>query len=332
MVTAGERLILLYQYLMKNGGKDRPITRQEIFQELARYDIEISPNTFRQDMYTLKHSYVKMDWTFDKHAGNRGSGGYRITTPFEISDLQLIIDCIQSSKFITQRSADILCAKVKSLVGSKRKHELNRPVIVHNRIKSKNDSVVKDSSRIYEAISNNQKIQFRYFHRVPDKRNPRSYSKGGGIIKVSPYNLQWNNGNYYLYAYDGSKFVTYRVDRMDTISHPIPEPREGMEEYKKLNAAARPATVFDMYHGKTMQVRFRCHNMITDAIIDRFGDETVLISDDPTHFTFTATIEESPPFYAWVATLGKRIRILSPVEAVDGMKAFLNKSLSVYED
>jgi predicted DNA-binding transcriptional regulator YafY len=110
------------------------------------------------------------------------------------------------------------------------KESLNRQAYVAGRVRSQNESVVKDADRIHEAIATDRKIAFRYFHYTPSKDDPKTYSKSGERIIVSPYALMWNDGNYYLYAYAGKKFRTYRVDRMEGISHPLLDKREGKDE------------------------------------------------------------------------------------------------------
>ena len=108
--------------------------------------------------------------------------------------------------------------------------------------------------------------------------------------------------------------------------------REGFEEYEQKNITNRKAVVFDMYHGEAHRANLICHNTITDAIIDQFGYNNIMAPIDETHFKTTVAVELSPPFYAWVATFGKRIRIVEPAEAVDGMKKFLQKACEMYEE
>ena len=194
-----------------------------------------------------------------------------------------------------------------------------------------NESVVKEADRIFEAIAADSKISFRYFHRTPSRDNPKKYTKEGGKLIVSPYATLWDSGNYYLYAYDGKKFRTYRIDRMEGIIC-LAAKREGAEEYNAKDLTSRKATVFEMYRGDAYDVSFRCHNRIADAVIDKFGDSVILIPADDQHFTFTAPIEVSPPFYAWVATFGRSIKITSPAPVVEGMKDFLQKAAEMYKD
>jgi predicted DNA-binding transcriptional regulator YafY len=191
---------------------------------------------------------------------------------------------------------------------------------------------VKDADRIHEAIATNRKIGFRYFHYTPNKENPKSYSKNGSQYIVSPYALSWNNGNYYLYAYDGKKFRYFRVDRMERISIPLLEERGGGKEYDAKNLTHQKAKVFDMFGGKAYDVRIRFRNELADAVIDQFGKDIQMFAVDAEHFTITAPIEVSPTFFAWIATFGRRVKILSPEPVVEKMRDFLQRSLDMYEN
>jgi predicted DNA-binding transcriptional regulator YafY len=266
---------------------------------------------------------------------DRKSHGYWVMNPmFSKDELRWMVDSIQASKFLTQKKADTITEKIRDLAGEEDQIALRRPAFVSNRVRNMNESIVEESAIIYQAIKANRKISFRYFHRTPDRRNRLKYTKAGNRNVVSPFALLWDNGNYYMYAYnsDSKKFMTYRVDRMDTIR--LDEiGRDGEAEYDQKYITNRQTVVFDMYStGKAHRVELHCNNRITDAIIDQFGENTLLSPIDETHFKAVVSLELSPPFYAWVATFGRGIKIVSPEEAVDGMKKFLQKACEMYEE
>ena len=194
-----------------------------------------------------------------------------------------------------------------------------------------NESSMKNATKIYQAIEQEKKISFQYFHFAPDKS--KKYSKGGERMIVSPYALHWENGNYYLYAYSNGEFRSFRIDRMERISEPLPLLRDGAEQYRKtaLTSTKQPK-VFSMYHGDIYTIRMRFSNRLAGAVIDEFGKDTMLIPVDEKHFTFLADVEISPPFFAWVATFGRKAKILGPEAVVEKMKEFLQKSMDMYKD
>lgn len=330
--TAGERRFLLYNYLIKNTWEGHTKTPTDIFEYLlTHYGIE-KPNikTFYSDLAALERPTYGLEIQYDPK-----SHGYWVQNPpFSRDELQWMVDSIQASKFLTQKKADEITRKIIELASENDKYVLHRPAFVSKRVRNMNESIVEESAIIYQAIKANRKISFRYFHRTPDRRNRLKYTKAGDRNVVSPFALLWDNGNYYMYAYnsDSKKFMTYRVDRMDTIR--LDEiGRDGEAEYDQKHITNRQTVVFDMYStGKAHRVEFRCNNRITDAIIDQFGENTLLSPIDETHFKTVVSVELSPPFYAWVSTFGRSIKIVSPAEAVDGIKKFLQKACEMYEE
>ena len=323
----GVKLLMIRDYLYKRTNKDNPKNARQIAEFLASKGIKASVKTIYNDNFLLQpDSGGPVEY-------NAKKWGYYISKPqFEPYELRLLVDSIQSSKFITQEKAREITGKLKAFADDYTKNSLERQAYVSDRVRSMNDSVVKDADRIHEAIATNRKIGFRYFHYTPNKENPKSYSKSGALYIVSPYALSWNNGNYYLYAYDGKKFRYFRVDRMERISIPLLEEREGAKEYNAKHLTYQKAKVFDMYSGDEYTVRLRVQNRLADAVIDKFGKETIMTPADENHFTVLLPVEISPPFFAWVATFGKGMQILSPAPAVDGMRDFLEKALEMYKD
>ena len=325
----GIRLLLLKEYLQANAGKDRIVKRGELEDYLAVRGYPVEKKTLYSDFSVLDTEFgLRLE--YDPH-----KKGYRLLNPpFEPYELRLMVDGVQSSKFITKEKAREITSKIKALAGKDTVETLNRQVYVADRVRSMNDSVVKDADKIHEAIRKDRQIGFRYFHYSPTANGTKTYSKKGAQYIVSPYALLWNNGNYYLYAFDGGskKFRYFRVDRMERISEPMIVPREGKEEFGERNILNQKAKVFDMYGGKAYNVRMRFRNELADVVIDQFGKEIMMIPEDSEHFSITAPVEISPPFFAWVATFGRRVKILSPEPVVERMKDFLKRSLEMYEE
>ena len=324
----GVKLLYIRDYLYTHATKEHPKNAKHIRDFLLSHGVEAHEKTIYNDILRLQTDF-KVPIEYDAKRW-----GYYITQPqFEPYELRLMVDSIQSSKFITQKEANTITQKISGLADVYTKESLNRVAYVADRVRSRNDSVVKDADRIHSAIAQNRKISFRYFHYTPIKDNPKRYSKSGNVYIVSPYALLWDNGNYYLYAYtDKGNFRTFRIDRMENISHPLLAEREGEKEFKASQITSKEYKVFQMYHGDQMKVRVRFNNHFTDAVIDQFGKNVLLIPDGEKHFITTLPVEVSPPFWAWLSTFGKGAKVLHPEEAVNRMKAFINNLNEMYND
>ena len=327
-VNMAIRLLLLREYLLANAVKEHPKRRGEMEKYLESKGYPVEKKTIYRDLEVLlDYFYLQLEYDESKK-------GYYVLNPlFEPHELRYMIDSVQASKFITETTANRITKKIRNMAGEKLRKELNRPSYVADRVRSKNESVVKDADKLHDAIAADRKTAFRYFRYSPDRRNPKSYSKSGDKVIVSPFALYWNSGNYYLYAYDGKKFRFYRVDRMESISKPLLERREGHDLFREKDLTQRQAKVFDMYvTGKVYNITFRCHNHIASAVIDKFGKDIMMMTADDEHFTFSQNVEISPPFFAWVSTFGRSIQIVSPAAVVEEMRNFLQKSMDMYKD
>ena len=325
--SVGIRLLLLKEYLEANAGKNRLVTRRQLEDYLDDKDFPIEKKTLYADLNALK-DYFGMKIEYDQR-----KKGYRLLNPpFEPHELRMLVDGVQSAKFITREKAREITDKIKRLAGKDTVATLNRQTYVADRVRNQNENVVSEADHIHQAIAEDCQISFRYFHYTPDKNNPKNYSYDGKRITVSPYALLWNNGNYYLYAYDSKKFRYYRVDRMESIGHPLVQKREGKELFKEKDFTSQKAKVFDMYGGKEYNVRIRFRKELADAVIDQFGKEVMMMPLDADHFTITVPIEVSPTFFAWIATFGRRVKILAPAPVVEKMRDFIQASADMYKD
>lgn len=325
----GVKLLYIRDYLYAHATEEHPQNANAIQAFLAQQGIEASVKTIYNDILRLQEDFgVPVEY-------NASKWGYYITEPeFEPHELRLMVDSIQASKFITQTEARTISQKIVKLADVYTKESLTRNAYVSDRVRSKNDSVVKDSGRIHRAIAENRKIGFRYYHYTPNKQNQKQYSKKGDLYIVSPYALLWDGGNYYLYAYitEKDEFRTFRIDRMEAITNPLPDKRDGEKAFKAAALTNQEYKVFQQYHGEKVKVRIRFINRLADAVIDQFGKDIMLIPIDEKHFTATLPVELSPPFFAWVATFGRGAKILFPQLAIDEMRKFIERVSDMYKD
>ena len=326
----GVKLLYIRDYLYHHATKEHPQNANAIQEFLALHNIEASVKTIYNDIVQLRDDFA-VPVVYDA-----SRWGYYITKPeFEPHELRLMVDSIQASKFITQKEATTISQKITRLSDVYTKPGLNeRHAVVAQRVRSKNEDVVREAGRIHQAIAENRKIGFRYFHYTPDRTKPKQYSKSGNLYIVSPYALLWDNGNYYLYAYitEKDEFRTFRVDRMEAITRPFADKRDGVDAFKAEALTSQEYKVFQQYHGEKAKVKVRFINRLADAVIDQFGKDTVLVPVDDDHFCAILPVELSPPFCAWVATFGRAAKILSPDTAITEMRKFIERVSDMYKD
>ena len=242
-----------------------------------------------------------------------------VSRPFELPELKLLVDAIQSSKFITEKKTNALIRKLEKQVSRYEAMKLQRQVFVSGRIKTMNESIYYTVDAIHNAISENRKICFQYFQWNVKKE--MELRRDGAWYHISPWGLSWDDENYYLVGYDpdAGEIRHYRVDKMLHIRM-SDEPREGKEYFRKLDMADYAKKSFGMFGGKEQTVKLLVDNSLAGVIIDRFGKEVMMIPADQEHFTVNVTVMVSSVFLGWVFSLGERVKILGPEEVAEKMR------------
>ena len=297
------KLLILKDFLLRRSDENHPVTIPQIIEELARYDIKAERKSIYDDLEALR--LYGLDIIQSK--GNYYVGARNFQTP----ELKLLVDSIQSSKFITETKTLSLIKKLEELASMYDAQLLERQVFVRNRVKSMNESVYYNVDSISDAINLDRAIQFKYFEYTVKKE--RHLRKDGGWYKVSPFALMWDDENYYMVAWDAESesIRHYRVDKMLEISI-LKESREGKEAFAKLDMPAYAKKTFGMFTGQDRNVKLRFKNSLASAVFDRFGRDVMLIPDGEDHFTVTLEVAVSPLFYAWVYNFGTDAEIISP--------------------
>ncbi|MCD7948171.1 MAG: transcriptional regulator [Oscillospiraceae bacterium] len=302
------KLILLQNYLYRQTDEEHPANARILMEELARSGITVERKTISSDIQTLT------DAGMDIHC-RRGQGGgwYVGARPFELAELKLLVDAVQSSRFITRRKSEALIQKLSALVSVPQEKALRRQVHVSERVKTVNERVYYNIDALHDAIATKRGVHFRYFEYNVKKE--RVYRRGGTRYTVTPCALVWDNENYYLVGYDHDKgdTRTYRVDKMEALGpdETIPYP----DTCRDFDLTQHSQTHFGMFHGEEAQIRLRCENAMVGVILDRFGQEAMLIPDGERHFTVTVPVAVSPQFFGWLFGLGPAVTILSPERA-----------------
>lgn len=276
----------------------------------------------RKSIYTDIDALRAMGYDIELQRGP-GGGYYIANRPFQLPELKLLVDAVQSSRFITQRKSRELIGKLAGLANRYDAQKLQRQVFVSGRVKSMNESAYYTVDALYEAIDADRMVQFLYSDWGVDKR--RRHRRGGKPYRVSPWALAWENNSYYLIAYEDYEepfgIRHYRVDKMSAVKQ-AEEPRRGKALYDQFDLSAYMQSMFNMYGGPVCNVTLRCENRLATPMLDRFGAGINLISEaDNRHFRITVPVAASPQFLGWVCGFGDAIEVLEPPQVRAQMAA-----------
>lgn len=320
------KLYRLAQIMLEKTDDDHYITMPEIMSALGEYEITADRKTIYTDLKDLEQFEIEVE---GEPVGNRYHY-HVVNRPFELPELKLLVDAIQSSKFITERKTNALIKKLEKLVSKYEVMKLQRQVYVSGRIKTMNESIYYTVDAIHNAISENRKIKFQYFQWNVKKEMELRHN--GAYYHISPWGLSWDDENYYLVGYDSyaDKIKHYRVDKMIHIQM-SDEKREGKEHFKKLDMADYTRKSFGMFGGKEQQVKLLVENSLAGVIIDRFGKDVMFIPADRNHFTVNVDVRVSNQFFGWIISLGEGVKIIAPDEIVSQMKEEIDRLIRQYK-
>lgn len=300
------KLLHLMQFLLEKSDEAHPVGVSEMIDELARWDISAERKSIYDDLDAL--SRFGLDIVQVK---GKTTGYYVASREFEVPELKLLVDAVQSSKFITEKKTLALIKKIERLGSVYDAQQLQRQVYVRGRVKTMNESVYYNVDKLSGAISQDCPIRFRYYEY--DLSKQRRFRKDGAYYRVSPYTLIWDDENYYMLAWDAdeSRMKHFRVDKMTDIAL-LKSPRDGKEVFRGVDMSSYSQKVFGMFSGTQTTVKMRFANHLVGAVVDRFGKDVVVVPDGDAHFTVSVEVVPSPQFYGWVFGFGTEAEILAP--------------------
>ena len=326
--SSNQKLKTLYlmKILLEKTDEENTITLNEMLTELERYGITAERKSIYDDMEALRQYGIdiatKKTKTTDYFIANR---------LFELPELKLLVDIVQSSKFITHKKSNDLIKKIESLTSTHQAKKLQRQVYVANRVKTINERIYFNVDILHTAISENCQISFKYFEYNVDKK--KQFRNSGQAYIVSPYALSWADENYYLISHypKNPELTHFRVDRMTEIKL-LKAPCRALLDItgeKSLDIAEYSKKVFNMFGGEEETVKLQFDNSLVNVVIDRFGKDVSIEKVDETHFNIRVHVAVSSTFLAWVFQFGDKVKILSPECVVVRYREMLQRCLDL---
>ena len=326
--SSNQKLKLLYiiKILSEQTDEEHCISTQQLIEELAKYDIKAERKSIYDDINQL------IDFGYDIILiKSRVNGGYYMAgREFELAELKLLVEVVQSSKFITLKKSKELIAKIEKLASKPEAKQLQRQVYVANRIKTANESIYYIVDDIHRAIQNNEQISFQYLEwNLEKKLMPR---RDGKLYRVSPWALTCKDENYYLIAHDNEedKIKHFRVDKMGSIKALSNVKREGSSLFERFDIADYANKTFSMYGGKEESVTIQLENHLIGVVMDRFGQDVSIRVRDEEHFSVRVTVAISGQFFGWLTGLGAGAKLIAPESVVMQYQEFIDGIIKNY--
>ena len=320
------KLYYLAKIFMEKTDDEHGLTMPELLEELEKYDVSADRKSIYNDIEALND--IGLDIVGEKE------GKYFIyhiaSRRFELAELKLLVDAIQSFKFVTEKKSKTLIKKLTTLASEYEASQLERQLSVQGRVKTMNESIYYSVDDIHSAISSNRKISFKYMTWDTDKKLVPKKDK---LYVISPWRLTWNDDNYYLIAFDSEsgKIKHYRVDKMEKIAI-LDEKREGKEHFKAFDLAAYTNRAFGMFGGEGTMVTLSVKDDMVGVLIDRFGKDINLKPAKKKGWTDARVeVTVSDQFFGWIFGLGSNVKITAPSSVVKKYKTELDNLIDFYK-
>ena len=318
------RVLYLMQYLEQNSDEQHPVTTAEIRKELAAKGCPVSIITLRADIESLLEAGYEI--AINEKEGFSTTYSW-INRDLSAPELQILVDAVSSSQFITVEKSKELIKKLVTLAGPSYQASLTPQILVSEHVKAPNKQILLSVQAIRRAIDHDRKITFKYMKYTIEKQQvPKYAGTPEEDYVVSPYATIWNNDRYYLVGYyeKRKKVNTFRIDRMTKVKQiqkkRFPEPDD-------FNVQDYTDKVFWMYDGNEEEVTLRCRRKLMDQVIDKFGEGIEIKNVRRETFDITVPVDISGTFYAWVTQFVGEMTIVNPGHVRDAYAGYLQEAI-----
>jgi len=318
------KMLYLMQTFLEHTDENNALTAQGLINALAAYDISANRKSIYNDIEALRK------YGLDITLRNGKNGGYFLSTrEFELAELKLLVDAVQSSRLITGKKSRELIKKLSKLTSANQSKHLNRHVYISGRAKSLNETVYYSIDTIHTAINEGNKISFMYFDYSINKK--RVYRRNGQVYVRTPVAMCWNEDKYYLVTYSpkfNTPFGSYRVDRMATVE--LLNEKADDYDRKAFSISNYINQTFGMFAGEVVTAQIAFDISLVSVILDYFGSDTRLTDIGGNRFSVSVDISASPVFLSWVFQFGEKAEILAPESLRFAMREIIKTGSGIY--
>lgn len=304
-----QKILVLRDIFYENADETHGITMKEIQSKLqVACGVKANKKTVYTDIDVLQ------DYGMRIHRPKGRAVEYRLEKKedeLNYVEVKMLIDTVQSSRFLTKKQADKIISKLERLCSKHERKTLNHKVIIANRAKSDNYHILQNMDEIHRAIESNKQIRFQYYGF--DMYKQKEYHHFGNEYRVSPFALIYHQGLYTLIAIPArdTRIRFYRIDRMENVVVSRAD-RLHEEIFNEIDIDRFTSGTFGLHASEVRDVTLKCHKSLVDTIMDRFGADVPFTIVDEKHFEVTVPVVMNADFYGWIFSLGGRIVIMAP--------------------
>lgn len=319
------RPLYIAKMIYEQTDEDHYLTIAQIMRQLQeRYDISTSRGTVSDDIKALQA--FGMEIAVEPSTQNRY---YLIERSFDLPELKVLIDAIESARFIPRGKSTVLVEKIGTLTSRYNTEKLVRNVDVENRIKADNEKIYYIMEALNDAINAQKKVSFQYFKYNVHKEQRLKHD--GYVYVFSPYKLIWNGDYYYVVGFSDKhqSIISFRVDRI--VRQPQILEEDAVHPPMDFDLNMYLNSMFRMYNGDRKQIELICQNDVIDAIIDKFGKDVEVLENDESSFRISIYTSVGHIFYSWVFGFEGKVSIQAPKDIKAAYEAMLKRAAATIQ-
>ncbi len=260
--------------------------------------------------------------------------GYFMTPHlFELPELRLLIDAVQSADFISVKKTRALMKKFSKLVSCYEFKKIEKQVYIDNRNKSTNENLFYIIDLLDSAINKKVQVEITYRRRKLVEGAHSDFEEK--IMIVNPYALIWSRDHYYLVG-NYSKYdnlIHLRIDRMKTVNITDKPARKFSEVSPYTNSfdvADYSNKHLSMFSGDIKPVELLCNNEIIEDFVDRFGEKCFMRPSGNDKFVAKLDVAVTEGLASWIMQFGDKIKVRAPKALKNMIIDKTNSILSMY--
>lgn len=320
------KTLYIMRILQDETDAEHGLSLRQIIERLDDYGIQAERKGIYRDIEALR------EFGLDIQTYQRNPVQYAIARrDFTLSELMLLVDAVESCRFLTTKQSRMLTTNLKLLASDGQRALLDRRIHVPERISSKNESVFGYIDLLHEAMRKHQKIEFVYFRY--DVNGERYATRDGKKHVVTPVGISYSDGYYYLTAWneDHESMSEYRIDRMGRMR--ISDDAADKNEHISRHSYAQDDHVrFGRFAGKPITATLLVDADKIEIIMDRFGKNAQIMRKSENTAKAVVKICKSEQFFGWIAGLGGTVRIDKPKSLKSEYKEYLLKLAEGIDD
>lgn len=308
--------LFIWKILKEYSDADHPITQQNIIDELEKYDIQMERKAVARHLLNLESCGYAIERT--------KKGVYLCNDGFEDSELRLLIDSVLFSKHISERYAQEIIEKLKSLGNVSFRKNCKSAYRVNTIFREKNSDYFFKIDEIGKAIESQKKVSFSYNEYGIDKKLHVIL----GEVVIDPFQLIAANNHYYLVGKNEKTKETqsFRIEKItDFRILDIPCDKangRGDDLNKYINEHPY------MYSGKSELIVLKIADKAIGEVVDAFADFSVIQKvGDSSIIKLNASVAD---VYDWAKRFGDVAEIIIPQELRNKLRNYCTNSFNLY--